>query len=139
MFISEPPSLSSIRAFRDNQLVTEVNEGETLDVECTVDRVYPVHDLEFQLINGDNMLPGRQTGDITGTNSDGTFTARKVFSVTFSRSYSSTETGLMCKVYHPRGDNQSEELAVIVACESHFVYVTYKKDDIIASMMDFCL
>ena len=97
--------------------MTEINDGETLDVECTVDRVYPVDNLEFQLMSGDNEVTGRQSGIITDTNSDGAVTATKIFSVEFRKSYSSTEAGLMCKVYHPRDDNQSEKLAVTVACE----------------------
>ena len=99
--------------------MTEVNYGETLDVECTVNRVYPVDDLEFQLMSGDTAVTSRQSGTSTGTNSDGTFSATKVFNnQRFLRSYSSTESGLTCKVYHqPGGDRQSERLTVTVRCE----------------------
>ena len=117
LFASEPPSVPRVRALRDNQPVSEVNDGETLDVECTVEAVYPVDVLQFQLMSGDNEVTGRRSGISTVTNSDGAVSATKIFSVEFRKPYSSTDAGLMCKVYHPRDDNQSEKLAVTVACE----------------------
>ena len=98
--------------------MTEVNDRETLDVECTVDRVYPVDNLEFQLVSGDTAVTGSESGDITGIDSeDGAVRVSNVFSVEFRRSYSSTEQGLTCGVSHTRGDKQSERLSVIVSCE----------------------
>ena len=90
-------------------------------MECTVDRVYPVDGLEFQLMSDDTVVTSRQSG-ISSVNRDDTFSVTKVFSVTFSRSYSSTEAGLTCKVYHSRGNSQSVHLAVVVACESGTSY-----------------
>ena len=113
---SEPPD-PSIRALRDDQAVTQVIHGEALDVECTVERVYPVDSLTFQLMSGDTAVSSRQSGDIYGTNSDGTLRVTKVFGVVFARSYSTTEDGLTCKVYHSTGDYQSHRLQVIVSCE----------------------
>ena len=98
--------------------MTEVNDGETLDVECTVERVYPVGDLEFQLVSGDNAVSNSQSGVSTSTNSDdGSVSITKIFSVEFLGSDSSTEAELQCKVQHSRGDSQSEQLSVTVACE----------------------
>ena len=113
--LSEPPSGPLIRPLTD---VTEVNDRETLNVECLVESVYPADGLEFELVSGGTVVSSRTLGDDPpATNSDDTFGARKIFSVTFVRAYSSTEDGLTCKVYHPKGDNQSGLLAVIVACE----------------------
>ena len=118
MCLSEPPSVPYIRALRDNQTVTEVNEGEILDVECTVDRVYPDDGLEFQLMSGAFAVTSRLSGRIAFTNSGGTFSATKIFSnLLFLRSYSATEDGLTCRVYHPRGNNVSQPSAVIVMGE----------------------
>ena len=98
--------------------MTEVNDGETLDVECTVDRVYPVGDLEFQLVSGDNAVSSSRSDIRTDTNSnDGAVGVTKTFSVQFLGSDSSTEAELQCKVQHSRGDSQSEQLSVTVACE----------------------
>ena len=98
--------------------MTEVNDGETLDVECTVDRVYPVNGLQFQLMSGDTVVTGSESGDITDIDSeDGAVSVSNVFSVEFRRSYSSTEQGLTCGVFHPRGNSQSEHLSVTVSCE----------------------
>ena len=98
--------------------MTEVNDGETLGVECTVDRVYPVNNLEFQLMSGDTAVTGRESGDSTGIDSeDGAVSVSNVFSVEFRRSYSSTEQGLTCGVFHTLGDTRSERLSVIVSCE----------------------
>ena len=98
--------------------MTEVDDGETLDVECTVDRVYPADRLEFQLMSGDTVVTGSESGDVIGTDSDdGAVSVSNVFSVEFSRSYSSTEQGLTCGVFHTLGDTRSERLSVIVSCE----------------------
>ena len=112
--------MPGIVALRYNQPVTVVNDGETLDVECSVERVYPVDGLEFQLMSGATEVSSRQSGDSTGTNSDGTFSVKTAFSSqNFLRSYSSTEAGLTCKVYHqPDGDHQSDRLTgVTVRCK----------------------
>ena len=113
---SEPPSVPRILALKNNRQVTEVKDGETLDVECTVERVYPVHNLKFQLISGETLLMSSSDPGTISTNKDGTFRASKVFSVIFSSSYSSTEDGLMCKADNERGDNQSGRL-LVAACE----------------------
>ena len=115
--VLEPPSQPRIRVWKNNQPVTVVNNGETLDVECTVERVYPVDGLEFQLMSGVAILSSRQSDDITGTNSDGTISATKIFRVEFRRSYSSTLEGLTCSVFHSRGNSQSGLLSIIVSCE----------------------
>ena len=97
--------------------MTEVNDGETLDVECTVGRVYPVGDLEFQLMSGDTAVSSRQLG-VSTEGSDGTFSVTNVFSnQRYFRSYSPTEDGMTCQVYHTRGNNQSGRLQAIVRCE----------------------
>ena len=114
---SEPPSIPIIQALRDNQPVTEVNDGETLEVECTVERVYPVDNLEFQLMSGGRIVHDRESGDTPVRNSDGTFSITKFFSVEFSRSYSSAQQGLTCGVFHSWGDSQSERLPLTVSCE----------------------
>ena len=111
--------MPSIRALKDNQPVTAVNDGETLAVECTVERVYPADNLTFQLMSGDNILPGRKADNATVTNSDRTVTVSQLFTVTFSRSYSTTETGLTCKVCQSRRCNRSAILAVTVARATH--------------------
>ena len=106
-----------VLAFRDDQPVTDVNnEWETLDVQCTVERVYPVDNLQFQLFSCGAAVSSRQSG-ISSANSDGTLGVTKVFSVEFNRSYSSTEDGLTCKTYHSRGDNQSQRLSVALLGE----------------------
>ena len=98
--------------------MTEVNDGETLDVECTVERVYPVGDLEFQLVSGDNAVSNSQSGVSTDTNSDdGAISATRTFSVEFLGSDSLTDAELQCKVNHTRGNEQSAQLSVTVACE----------------------
>ena len=98
--------------------MTEVNDGEMLDVECKVERVYPVGDMEFQLMSGDTAVSVRGSADSTDVNVDGTFVVTKVFSVEFGRLYSSTEDGLTCKVYHARSDSQSDTLTgVTVRCK----------------------
>ena len=118
--ISEPPSVPRVLAFRDDQLVTYVNnEWETLDIQCTVESVYPVHDLEFQLISGDTVVSNRQPGNGYSANSDHTFRVTTVFSVQFSRSYSLTEDGLTCQVYHQRGNSQSQRLCVTLLGEHY--------------------
>ena len=97
--------------------MTEINDGETIDVECIVDLVYPVDDLEFQLMSGDTVVSSRELGDSTETNSDGTFRVTKMFSLMFSSSYSFTEAGLVCKAYHSKGNSESGRLYVIVTCK----------------------
>ena len=98
--------------------MTEVNDGETLDVECTVDRVYPVDGLQFQLMSSNTAVSSTQSGSSTETNSDDTFNVIKTFrDQRYLRSYSPTQDGLVCKVYHPRGDAQSNNLGIIVQCE----------------------
>ena len=82
-----------------------VNAGETLDVGCTVERVYPATNLEFQLTSGDSVVSGRQSGLANGTNTDGSVSVSTIFSVAFRLSYSVTQDGLICRVYHPRGNH----------------------------------
>ena len=120
-----PPAFLRIRVLRENEPVTEVHDGETLDVECRVGRIYPVddsHDIGFQLASGDSVVVGRETvlsGVSISTNFlDDTLSVTKDFSVEFNRSYSSPQQGLACGVFHPRGYEQSERLPVIVSCES---------------------
>ena len=107
-----------IQAFRNiYQPLTAVNAEETLDVRCTVERVYPATNLEFQLMSGDSAVSSRQLGFINGTSTDGSVSVSTLFSVSFRLSYSVTQDGLICRVYHPRGINRSERLQVMVSCE----------------------
>ena len=123
-----------IRALRDNEPVSEVNDGEMLDVECTVDRVYPVDNLNFQLISDDTVVSSRQSG-ISNEGSDGTFSVTNVFSnQRYFRSYSLTEDGVACQVYHRRGNKQSGRLQVIVRCE--FLHTLVVMVDIIEDCFD---
>ena len=88
-----------------------------LDVECTVDRVYPVGNLEFQLMSGDTALTGRQSG-VSTEGIDGTFSVTHLFSnQRYVKLYSPSEDGMTCKVRHSKGNNQSGRLQVIVRCE----------------------
>ena len=112
--------MPSIRALKDNQPVTAVNDGETLAVECTVERVHPADNLTFQIMSGDTAVSAkRAAGVVTGNNSDGTVTVSQISRVTFSRSYSTTETGLTCKVCQSHRCNRSAILAVTVARATH--------------------
>ena len=56
-----------IRALRDSQMVTEINEGESLDVECTVDRVHPAENPTFQLMSGGTTVSNREAGSNSST------------------------------------------------------------------------
>ena len=127
-----------IQALRGNQPVTEVNEGETLDVDCSVERVYPVDDLQFQLMSRDTAVSSRESGVSPDTNPDGTYRVLTVFSVAFSGwSFSATRDGLKCNVSHSRGDNQSDSLQLTVRPrECVFVYVDHSTFELQTSISD---
>ena len=109
--------MPGIRALRDNQPVTEVDDGAMLDVECTVDRVYPVGSLDFQLMSGDTAVSSRQSG-VSTEGSDGTFRVTHLFSnQRYVKSYSPPEDGMTCQVRHSRGNKQSDPLQVNVRCK----------------------
>ena len=107
-----------IRAKRYHQQVAEVYDGDILYVYCTVERVYPTDNLQLELNSGNHDVSGRQSVVSSTTNRDGTFSVTKTFySITFSRSYSKTEDGLICKVtvyQHQREILQSDRLQVTV-------------------------
>ena len=114
--VAEQPTMPRVRGWFEDEPRTQVFDGDTLDVECIVSHVHPSGDLRFQLASNDTALTGRQSGLTTGIDSDGLHTIRIEFSLEFRRSYSSTQLGLLCQVYHI-GGNPSVRSDIIVTCK----------------------
>ena len=79
-----------------------VNEGDTLDVECSIKSVYP-EVVTFELISGNSVLSD-QSRSSSRVNNDGTFDEAAVFAVEMLREYSSHgNRKLKCRATLPRG------------------------------------
>ena len=79
-----------------------VNEGDTLDVECSIKSVYP-EVVTFELISGNSVLSD-QSRSSSRVNNDGTFDEAAVFAVEMLRDYSSDgNRKLKCRANLRRG------------------------------------
>ena len=116
---------------RDGQPVTEVNEGDALDVKCTVERVYPLADFSFKVATGTEPLTDIETGD-NATNSDGTYSVTMTFeNITFSREYMVSGSKLKCLVHYsgPGSVRGRQQLQITVNCKltNHKPYTSFSQ------------
>ena len=109
------PSISKIAIQTQTENGWVFDEGTSVDILCSLERVYPRENLKFAIISGDGtQLTSQESADLASPlNSDGTYHLQKLFSVILDRSYHERE--LRCQVFYNHRNGFQQEYETITA------------------------